>query len=306
MYFASFRSPQDWWEFLKVCIKQESISFSRQKRRQLCRDRVFLMNKLISLRQRLVNGDNFVVDSIQDIECRLKVIYTKEIEGILVRSRAEWVEEGERSTRYFFQLHSSNAQRSKIPLIYNSSSVEVSSQDEIEQAHVDFYSSLFSEEPVDMVFQDDLLSSLSRQLSPQQSSLCEGTMTIDEISFAVKNLNTNKSPGPHGLTVEFYRKFWDILAPHLVLVFNSCFQAGEMCESMKTSNTRVIYKKGDRKSLKNWRPISLLNVDYKICSKAISVRLSKVLEFIVDPDQTCSVPGRKISTNLHTLRDILD
>ena len=80
-----------------------------------------------------------------------------------------------------------------------------------------------------MVFQDDLLSSLSRQLSPHQSSLCEGTMTIDEISFAVENMNTNKSPGPDGLTVEFYRKFWDILAPHLVLVFNSCFQAGEMC-----------------------------------------------------------------------------
>ena len=49
--------------------------------------------------------------------------------------------------------------------MYNSSGVEVSSQDEIEQAHVDFYSSLFSEEPVDMVFQDDLLSSLSRLIS---------------------------------------------------------------------------------------------------------------------------------------------
>ena len=75
---------------------------------------------------------------------------------------------------------------------------------------------------------------------------------------------------------------------------------------MKTSSTRVIFKKGDRKSLKNWRPISLLNVDYKICSKAISIRLSKVLEYIVDPDQTCAVPGRKISSNLHALRDILD
>jgi len=45
---------------------------------------------------------------------------------------------------------------------------------------------------------------------------------------------------------------------------------------------------------------------YKIYSKAISVRLSKVLEFIVDPDQTYSVPGRMISSNLHTLRGILD
>ena len=68
----------------------------------MCRDRVFLTNKLISLRQRLVGGDNSVVDLIQDVECRLKAIYTKEIEGILVRSRAEWLEEGERPTRYFF------------------------------------------------------------------------------------------------------------------------------------------------------------------------------------------------------------
>jgi len=69
---------------------------------------------------------------------------------------------------------------------------------------------------------------------------------------------------------------------------------------------RESMKKGYRKSLKNWRPTSLLNVDYKICSKGISVRLSKVLGFTVDPDQACSVPGRKISSNLHTLRDILD
>ena len=129
-------------------------------------------------------------------------------------------------------------------------------------------------------------------------------MIVDEISFAIKNMNTFKSPGPDGLPVEFYRKFWNLLSPYLIRVYNTCFDAREMCDSMKTSNTRVIFKKGDWKSLKNWRPISLLNVDYKICSKAICVRLSKVLEFIVDPDQTCSVPGRKISSNLHILSDI--
>ena len=79
-----------------------------------------------------------------------------------------------------------------------------------------------------------------------------------------------------------------------------------MWDSKKTSHTRVIFKKGDRKNLKNWRPISLLNVGYKICSKAISLRLSKVLHLIIDPDQTYSVPGRTIASNLHILRDILD
>ena len=75
---------------------------------------------------------------------------------------------------------------------------------------------------------------------------------------------------------------------------------------MKSSVTRILFKKGDRKDLKNWRPISLLNVDYKIASKVLSSRLSKVLDTIIDPDQTCSIPGRTISSNLHTLRDILD
>ena len=100
--------------------------------------------------------------------------------------------------RYFFRLQSSHAQKSQISSIYDSSGAEVSSREEIERAYFDVHSSLFSEEPVDLNFQDDLLSSLSRRLSPHQASLCEGTMTIDEISFAIKNMNTNKSPGPDG------------------------------------------------------------------------------------------------------------
>lgn len=153
----------------------------------MCRDQVFLTNKLISLRQCLVAGDDSVIDSIQDVESRLKAIYTKEIEGIRVCSPAVWLEEGECPTRYFFQLQSAYAQKSHIS-IYDSSGAEVSSREEIERVHFDFYSSLFSEEPVNLNFQDDLLSSLSRQLSVHQASLCEGAITIDEISFAVKTV----------------------------------------------------------------------------------------------------------------------
>ena len=50
----------------------------------------------------------------------------------------------------------------------------------------------------------------------------------------------------------------------------------------------------------------MLNVDYKICSKALAIRLSKVLSSIIHPDQTCSVPGRSIFDNLILLRDVLD
>ena len=63
---------------------------------------------------------------------------------------------------------------------------------------------------------------------------------------------------------------------------------------MKVSVTRLVHKSDDNRNLKNWRPISLLNLDYKIGSKALSLRLSKVLEAIIDSDQSCSVPNRSI------------
>ena len=119
----------------------------------------------------------------------------------------EWLEEGERPSRYFFNLQRIKAQRSHISSVYDLNGTEVSSQEEIKKAHVDFYSRLFSEEPVDAALQDDLLSSLPRQLSPNQASSREGQMTLDEMTFALKRMNSNKAPGPDGLSVEFYVKF---------------------------------------------------------------------------------------------------
>lgn len=76
---------------------------------------------------------------------------------------------------------------------------------------------------------------------------------------------------------------------------------------MKGSVTRLIYKKqGDIENLKNWRLISLLNVDYKILSKVITARLSRVLHIIIDSDRTCSVPGRSIFSNIFLIQDVLD
>ena len=76
-FFSCFPSIQDWWEFLKESIKEELIAFACNKRRQLYRDEVFLTNRLIRLRQRLVDGDISVANSICDVESHLKALHEK-------------------------------------------------------------------------------------------------------------------------------------------------------------------------------------------------------------------------------------
>ena len=119
-------------------------------------------------------------------------------------------------------------------------------------------------------------------------------------------MKSDKSPGSDGLPAEFYNFFWDEICDTLLEVINFCFNRGLLTESMRLAIISLLYKKGDIELLKNWRPISLLNVDYKIGSKAFASRLQLILPSILNSDQTCSVPGRSRFENLMLARDSID
>ena len=172
---------------------------------------------------------------------------------------------------------------------------------------MDFYTKLFSPKQIDLQIKENILNEISNFLSQPDHDLFEGILSLAELTASVKSLNFNKAPCLDGLSVKFYLEFWDLLGPELLEVINFCFGTGNICESMKASATRLVFKKrGDIKDLKTWRPISLLNTGYKICSMAITLWLLKILDSIIDPDQTCSIPGRTISSNIVMLRDTLD
>ena len=109
-----------------------------------------------------------------------------------------------------------------------------------------------------------------------------------------------------GLPMELYLKFWDVLGKDLVAVLSSCFDSGCLSLSQCRGVISLSFKKGDCLDPRNWRPITLLNVDYKIATRAITARLLKVIHLVVDKDQTCGVPGRFIGENVALLRDVVD
>ena len=75
---------------------------------------------------------------------------------------------------------------------------------------------------------------------------------------------------------------------------------------MRAGILSLIYKKkGDRRVLKNYRPISLLQVDYKILARIMANRFKKVLPKIISENQTCCIIGRDISNNIANVRDVI-
>ena len=115
-----------------------------------------------------------------------------------------------------------------------------------------------------------------------------------------------ESPGSDGLPMEFRVAFWDLLGGDLVNVFNASLEAGLLPFSQREALIALIFKKGDRLDHNNWRPISLLNDDFKLCACVLDGLLLKVIATVVAPDQTCGVPGRYIGENVAFLRDVVE
>ena len=79
-----------------------------------------------------------------------------------------------------------------------------------------------------------------------------------------------------------------------------------MSPSMKQAIIKLLYTKNDRLLLKNWRPISLLNTDYKILSKILSNRITPILNKTISSNQKCGLPGRKIDHLLYNVQAIIE
>ena len=239
----------------------------------------------------------------------LKNIETDEARGAIVRSKAKWIEQGEKPTRYFFDLEKSNYNKKHIRRLKLPGGTISTDPEEILEYQKSFYENLYKTKG--NIANDTeinyFLSGSIPVLSEEDKKACEGQIKKCECENAMKLFENNKSPGNDGITIEFYRKFWAKLGDILVACFNSSFQIGEMSVSQRQAIISLLEKQGkDRLYMENWRPISLLNVDYKILTKALALRIKEVLPNIINETQTGYIKGRQIFQSIRIIQDIME
>ena len=165
-----------------------------------------------------------------------------------------------------------------------------------------------------------LLSRVDKKLSPAAAAASDGpnpdgSLGEDELRAAMCTMHRGKSPGLDGLPYEFYHAFWDVVAGPLAKALNEAYLGpGDdpaFPQSFSWGLITLIFKGTADKPLpghlvSSYRPITLLNADYKIAAKAIALRMAPALDQVVDDTQTAFIPGRWIGDNVLCHMGVID
>ena len=300
------------WDLIKYKIRQRTIAYSKVKAREK-REKMNNLEECLKNCTKKCDTDPSK-ENVEELEClqvEYEQLYDYITQGSIIRSRATWYELGEKNNKYFLNLEKSNKKKSSVRKIITSDGKLTNNpktiMNELESFYADLYddSSYYPSDSAISTFLDNSVESPS--LTDDLRKVCEGKLGYNECYSVLGTFPKNKTPGNDGLTIEFYLAFWPLIGRLLVDSLNYSFEFGELSNSQKQAIITLIEKKGkDKRLIKNWRPISLINVDAKIASKTLAKRLEKVLPEIIHSSRNAFVKGRSIFDAIRTIDDMME
>ena len=175
-----------------------------------------------------------------------------------------------------------------------------------------YYTSLFADKHTDPLSKAtlDCLDTLSnpdpdgntRRVLKPTADLCDAPILAHEISDIINALPSGKSPGPDRLPCRFYKTFSDTISLILHKVYEESAAHKELPDSCLEGIISVLYKKGAKDDPRNYRPLSLLNCDYKIFTRILTQRMNTAVLQFVSPQQTGFVQNSFIAENIMLLK----
>lgn len=298
--------PQMNWEMIKNEIVSHNIQYSVLKAKENKADLKMLEEAISSIENKidLLSGNDPTLPEIIKEYIELKSKYdlnlTEKTNKTILNTKAKWFNEGQNSTKYFLNMQKRRYHNAGMAQIYLDDGSISTERQKILKEQKRFYEELYKEDPT--VSFSLVNPNLNNCLDQNQSIETDAPLEMSELWYALKNLNDGKTPGTDGIPPEFYKIFWDELSVHLLHAFKYALEVKKLHSSARRGILNLIPKK-DRGLLyvANWRPITLLNTDYKILAKALANRIQKNINKLISPEQTGFMKGRNISSNIRKL-----
>uniref|UniRef100_A0A803SPA4 Reverse transcriptase domain-containing protein n=1 Tax=Anolis carolinensis TaxID=28377 RepID=A0A803SPA4_ANOCA len=301
--------PNIIWDASKATMRGYLIQQGARKKRERQEQLNLIVGKIIQLEKELkVNPKN------QKILKELK-LYQKKREFLELEQRANqlkfvkqnYFENANKPGRWLSRKLRRKKEATYINKIKLEDKIYVTEKEILNQ-FLKFYSKLYEKDEVEKENISKYLGKLYLQkIKEEDRERLNKEISGNEIQKAIKKLDGTKSPGPDGISAIYYKTFEKELTPHLQKIMNLIREVKNMPDSWKEALITVIHKENtDQEDIKNYRPISLLNVDYKIFSSIMADRLKNFLENWINQDQTGFLPNRQIKDNVRMVINLID
>ena len=296
------KEPVEKWEIIKHEVRKASQAYAKTKSSD---DSIVIsqLSEYICAKEDEIEDLNEEDRSLlARTKAELDELINKRARGIMFRSKARWYMESERNTKYFFGLEKARYNAKTVVSIFNSEGHLIQDQTEVLKVQKEFYQELYTADPTvryDMDIEPVVVEDgdIAKSDTP---------FTYEEFYNATKSMKNGSCPGNDGLPAEFYKCFWLQVNKNVMNAMEQVFQEKKMFQSARSGILNLIPKgEKDTRYLKNLRPITLLNTDYKIVEKCIANRMVPALEYIINEDQKGFLPNRRIAANIRRILDVV-
>lgn len=237
------------------------------------------------------NGmDDVLREEKRCLEEQLKFTMREEKLKWFQRSKEKDILEWDNNKKYYHAKANGRKRKERIYSLNKDGEV-IAGQQELVKFIANFYKNLFGPPEETEVRLHNLEMS---QLSEQQKDDLMRPFSMEELKEVVFEMENNKAPGPDGFPVDFYKAFWEIIKMDLKDLLDDFHRGLLEVRRLNYGVITLIPKCKDALQIEKFRPICLLNVSFKIITRVLMKRLSKVIGLLIEKSQTAFIKGRYI------------
>ena len=313
-------TPTERWCKVKLAIKSALRALAIERAEWALQDMRDLQLEL----EALGKLDFHTTEQRDEYECakvRLRERETVKAKGAAIRARQRWSEEGERSTKYFLGLERARRAPPGELAVKGVGDTVITGRAKVARAVRKVWADIFTEPTVTSPSERNALDDTpaaaaaarkfrgewTKALSKKAAAKAQRVVTEEETQPIVARLRDGASPGPDGLSATVYKIHWPLLAPLWVDMVREAEATGQLHVDV-SGGLLILLPKTDEATRRpeDNRPITLLNVDYKILTALLTARLNPCMPRIIHNHQTGFISGRFIGDNVILTRDYLE